>query len=96
MENVTLNIKKLKFGWKRKKLARAAPRWFGVTFKSRNQRPGCFGLNNFTLLTVKLKVLVSSGSLGTLSKVLRRYTLLAPLLLKSCGGMLSSEEGSSG
>ena len=60
------------------------------------QAAGCFRLNNFTLLLVKLKVLVSSGSLGILSIVLSRNTLLAPLLLKSCGGMLSSEEGSSG
>jgi len=60
------------------------------------QPAGCFRLNYFTLLLVKLKVLVSSGSLGILSIVLSSNTLLAPLLLKSCGGMLSSEEGSSG
>lgn len=49
-----------------------------------------------TLLAVKLKVLVSLGSFGRLSIVLSSNTLLAPLLMKSCGGMLSSEEGSSG
>ena len=58
--------------------------------------PGSFCLNKFTLLAVKLNVLVSLGSLGILSRVLSNNVLLAPLLLKSCGGMLSSEEGSSG
>ena len=94
--NILFSQKNLNLVEKEKKLARVAPRRFGVTFKSRNRRPGCFRLNNFTLLTVKLKVLVSSGSLGILSRVLSSNTLLAPLLLKSCGGMFSSEEGSSG
>ena len=44
---------------------------------------GCFRLNNFTLLAVKLKVFVSSGSFGILSIVLSSNTLLAPLLLES-------------
>ena len=75
-------------------LARAI---FEIFFSAKIKKlGGCFLYSNFTLLAVKLKVLVSSGSLGTLSKVLSSNALLAPLLSKSCGGILSSEEGSSG
>ena len=67
-------------------------------FLSTTQETGWLfsSVNNFTLLAVKLNVLVSSGSFGIFSIVLSSNALLAPLLLKSCGGMLSSEEGSSG
>ena len=57
---------------------------FEIFFSAQIKNPaGCFHLNNFTLLAVKLKVFVSSGSSGILSIVLSSNALLAPLLLES-------------
>ena len=70
----------------------------GDFLKNKLNRPAglqAFCSSSVTLLVVNVKVFVSSGSFGT-GIALSSNVLLAPLLLKSCGGMLFSEEGSSG